>query len=120
MKLHVLSDLHTEFTDFSPPESDADVVILAGDIGVGLGGIEWAARRYPRAPVIYVPGNHEFYAHDIGLTDSRRDTSLAGLNLRRKTIRERLLEPGIPEQAGRRYREISARIVDSRTHPRAL
>ncbi len=68
MKLHVLSDLHTEFADFSPPETDADVVILAGDIGVGLGGIEWAARRFPKALVIYVPGNHEFYDHDIGLT----------------------------------------------------
>ncbi len=51
MKLHVLSDLHTEFAEFSPPETDADVVILAGDIGVGLGGIEWAARRFPKAPV---------------------------------------------------------------------
>jgi Icc-related predicted phosphoesterase len=69
MKLRVLSDLHTEFAEFSPPETDADVVILAGDIGVGLGGIEWAARRFPKAPVIYVPGNHEFYDHDIGLTD---------------------------------------------------
>ena len=68
MKLHVLSDLHTEFADFSPPETDADVVILAGDIGVGLGGIEWVARRFPKAPLIYVPGNHEFYDHDIGLT----------------------------------------------------
>ena len=43
MKLHVLSDLHTEFADFSPPETDADVVVLAGDIGVGLRGVEWAA-----------------------------------------------------------------------------
>jgi Icc-related predicted phosphoesterase len=68
MKLHVLSDLHTEFADYSPPETDADVVILSGDIGVGLGGIEWAARRFPKVPVIYVPGNHEFYGHDIGLT----------------------------------------------------
>ena len=38
MKLHILSDLHTEFADFSPPETGADVVILAGDIGVGRGG----------------------------------------------------------------------------------
>jgi len=43
MKLHILSDLHTEFADFVPPETDADVVILAGDIGVGLCGIKWAA-----------------------------------------------------------------------------
>jgi len=33
MKIHVLSDLHTEFADFVPPETDADVVVLAGDIG---------------------------------------------------------------------------------------
>ena len=67
MKLHVLSDLHTEFADFSPPGTDSDVVVLAGDIGVGLGGVEWAARRFSEVPVIYVPGNHEFYDHDIGL-----------------------------------------------------
>lgn len=69
MKLHILSDLHTEFADFSPPDSGADVVILAGDIGVGLAGIEWAAGKFPKTPVVYVPGNHEYYRHDIGLTD---------------------------------------------------
>jgi predicted phosphodiesterase len=60
MKIHILSDIHTEFSDFDPPETDADVVVLAGDIGVGSGGIQWAERRYPKVPVIYVPGNHEF------------------------------------------------------------
>ena len=39
MKLLVLSDLHTEFGDFNPPEADADIVVLAGDIGVGTTGI---------------------------------------------------------------------------------
>ena len=81
MKLHVLSDLHTEFADFSPPDTDADIVILAGDIGVGLGGIEWAAHHYPRAPVIYVPGNHEFYDHDIGLTDELKSTAAANIHV---------------------------------------
>ncbi len=65
MKLHVLSDLHTEFSDFDPPETDADLVVLAGDIGVGTDGIRWAARQYPETPVVYVPGNHEYYGHDI-------------------------------------------------------
>lgn len=65
MKLHILSDLHTEFWDFDPPETGADVVVLAGDIGVGTAGIEWAARRFSRSPVLYIPGNHEFYGHDI-------------------------------------------------------
>jgi len=81
MKLHVLSDLHTEFVDFSPPETDADVVILAGDIGVGLGGIEWAARRFPKVPVIYVPGNHEFYGHDIGLTEELKIAAPANIHV---------------------------------------
>ena len=40
MKIHILSDLHTEFSDFDPPETDADVVVLAGDIGAGPSGIE--------------------------------------------------------------------------------
>lgn len=69
MKLHILSDLHTEFADFDPPETDADIVVLAGDIGVGTAGVEWAARRFGERPVIYVPGNHEYYHHDIGIAD---------------------------------------------------
>jgi Icc-related predicted phosphoesterase len=69
MKLHILSDLHTEFSDFSPPGTDADVVVLAGDIGVGTGGIDWAKRQFSDARVLYVPGNHEYYGHDIGDTD---------------------------------------------------
>jgi len=81
MKLHVLSDLHTEFANFSPPGTDADVVVLAGDIGVGLGGIEWAVRRFSEVPVIYVPGNHEFYDHDIGLTDELKATAPANIHI---------------------------------------
>ena len=32
MKIRVLSDLHLEFQDWVPPKSDADIVVLAGDI----------------------------------------------------------------------------------------
>lgn len=65
MKLHVLSDLHTEFSDFDPPNTGADIVVLAGDIGVGTGGIEWAKRQFSDVPVLYIPGNHEYYGHDV-------------------------------------------------------
>lgn len=67
MKIHVLSDLHIEFEDFVPPATQADAVVLAGDIGVGAQGLQWAQDRLPHVPVIYVPGNHEFYRHDISL-----------------------------------------------------
>lgn len=63
MRLHILSDIHLEFGKW--PKSidvnaiDADVTVLAGDIGVGLQGIQWALSI--ERPVVYVMGNHEFY-----------------------------------------------------------
>lgn len=69
MNLHILNDLHIEFEDFEPPATDADVVVLAGDIGVGMEGLRWAEDRFPDKPVIYVPGNHEFYHHDLALIE---------------------------------------------------
>jgi len=60
MRLHIYSDLHLEFAPLDPPETGADVVILAGDIHVQTRGIGWAAQAFHR-PVIYVPGNHEYY-----------------------------------------------------------
>lgn len=64
MKLHVLSDLHLEFSDFPAPSVDADVIILAGDIGLRSSGVDWASRRFANKKVIYVAGNHEFYGAD--------------------------------------------------------
>ena len=61
MKLHILSDLHIEFEGFNPPQTDTDVVILAGDIHVGKKGIDWAKKTFPDNPVIYILGNHEYY-----------------------------------------------------------
>jgi predicted phosphodiesterase len=44
-----------------------DLIVLAGDIGAGLRGVDYADRLagYVQAPVILVAGNHEFYRHDI-------------------------------------------------------
>jgi hypothetical protein len=61
MKLHILSDLHLEFAPFEPFSTDADVVVLAGDIGKKTDGIYWARSAFPEKEVVYVPGNHEYY-----------------------------------------------------------
>ncbi|AJY51844.1 metallophosphoesterase [Halomonas sp. KO116] len=63
MRLRILSDLHLEFFDGNRelPEVDADMVILAGDIHRESEGLAWARYRFPDMPIIYVPGNHEFY-----------------------------------------------------------
>ena len=65
MRIHVLSDLHLGHGDFCPPRIDAEVVVLAGDIGRGAQGVEWANEAFPDTPVVYVPGNHEFYHWEI-------------------------------------------------------
>jgi len=64
MKIHLLSDLHLEFSNFVPPPTEADVVILAGDIGLGTAGMIWA-EFYFETPVIFVAGNHEYYHRDF-------------------------------------------------------
>ena len=64
MKLYVLSDLHLEFAGFTADHEAvdaADVIVLAGDIHLGVQGIAWAQWTFPDKPVIYVAGNHEFY-----------------------------------------------------------
>ncbi|MCM8537167.1 MAG: metallophosphoesterase [Lentisphaeraceae bacterium] len=62
MKLQILSDLHLEFGTFDLPTTDADVIVLPGDISVGIRAIEWI-RNQTDKPVIYVLGNHEYYHH---------------------------------------------------------
>lgn len=69
MKLRVLSDIHLEHnTPDAVPDCEADVVILAGDIANGRDGIDWAARTFD-GPVLYVPGNHEYYESTFDKVD---------------------------------------------------
>lgn len=64
MRIHLLSDLHFEFQRWRRAWNldaiNADVHVLAGDIGVGLEGIQWALASFSK-PVIYILGNHEYY-----------------------------------------------------------
>jgi predicted phosphodiesterase len=80
VKLHVLSDIHLEFAPFEPPATDADAVLLAGDIWVGPRGVEWAARTFDR-PVIYVPGNHEYYGGHFKNTLTKMKRVAAGTHV---------------------------------------
>jgi len=67
MKLQIYSDLHHEFARFDPAPSDANVVILAGDIDLKSRGVKWANEKF-QCPVIYVCGNHEYYGGHIDHT----------------------------------------------------
>ncbi|WP_462146382.1 metallophosphoesterase [Pseudoalteromonas gelatinilytica] len=65
MKLAIFSDVHNEFGVWHPPKLNADVAILAGDIHSKHRGAQWAIESFD-VPVIYVPGNHEYYGSNIG------------------------------------------------------
>lgn len=76
MKIQILSDLHIEFEDFNFSNTDADVVVLAGDIHLGIKGALWAKKVIQDQPVIYVLGNHEYYrnAYPKLLAKIRKET----------------------------------------------
>tara|TARA_R100000365_G_scaffold433_1_gene1402 strand:+ start:10372 stop:11265 length:894 start_codon:yes stop_codon:yes gene_type:complete len=69
MKLWIMSDLHVDgdagFFELPYPPPEADVLVIAGDIADGFqGGIEWLQWNIPRnplPPIVWVPGNHDFY-----------------------------------------------------------
>ena len=76
MRIRILSDLHLEFDDWAPPAARADVVVLAGDIHVGTKGLAWAREEFPSTPVVYVPGNHEYYGGQFkDVSDALRYTA---------------------------------------------
>ena len=80
MKLQVLSDLHLSVSGLEPPQTDADVVILAGDIARPADAIAWAVRF--AQPVLYVIGNHEFYGGSLNGTARELKRLSQGTNVR--------------------------------------
>lgn len=79
MKLHILSDLHLSVQDMERPRSDADVVILAGDIHRPAEAVAWA-RGFDQ-PVLYVAGNHEFYGSSLRETTRELSRLCAGTHV---------------------------------------
>jgi len=65
MKIRICSDLHLEFGKLPPFASGGeDVLVMAGDTGVGLHERRWVERTAEQDPgrhIVMVAGNHEFY-----------------------------------------------------------
>lgn len=81
MKIQVLSDLHIEFEEFEYPSTDADVVVLAGDIHLGIEGVQWAKHAIPKKPIIYVLGNHEYYKNAYPKLLGKLEEEVKGSNV---------------------------------------
>src|SRR5690606_12326344 len=61
MKIQIISDLHQEFGLTELSFDNADVVVIAGDVNLGIKGLHWIQSRIKDKSVIYVLGNHEYY-----------------------------------------------------------
>ena len=68
MKIQIASDLHLETHDGLMPDPESfrsvpsrDLLVLAGDISVRNTAHRFDERELDISPVIYVPGNHEYY-----------------------------------------------------------
>jgi predicted phosphodiesterase len=59
LRIQYFSDLHLEFGDLRWADAGADLIVAAGDIGIGMQGLTWLESL--AKPVIYIAGNHEFY-----------------------------------------------------------
>ncbi|WP_346797168.1 metallophosphoesterase family protein [Halomonas sp. Bachu 37] len=85
MRLRVLSDLHLEYFDQGReiPEAEVDAVVLAGDIHRAAEGMAWARKNFADTPILYVPGNHEFYDSCMPLRreELAREAALHGITL---------------------------------------
>ncbi len=66
MRINYFSDIHLEFGLLPIPNNKADIVIAAGDIGIGKQGVDWL--KTIKKPVLYIAGNHEFYTHEYRQT----------------------------------------------------
>ncbi len=87
MKLWILSDVHLELSgkwDLPPPAQrpDFDVLVVAGDLVPGMErGVQWLRERVSDKPVVYVPGNHEFFGQDIDRTVEKALAAAEGTNV---------------------------------------
>jgi DNA repair exonuclease SbcCD nuclease subunit len=83
MKIAIMSDLHLEYDasfadapalgeqgrdtlDFysKPPQPEADLLVLAGDVHSGALAVDWAVRHFS-IPTLLIAGNHEPFGHEL-------------------------------------------------------
>ena len=72
MKIQVVSDLHLEFKNPLPKlAAQAEAIVCAGDLApVRTDALARAAEHWAGVPIVYVPGNHEYYGSDIDDADT--------------------------------------------------
>ena len=65
MKIHLVSDLHCDFSKYTQDLPDCDVVVIAGDVAEDSWYLTDICNFNPTHKIIFVPGNHDFYGGNI-------------------------------------------------------
>lgn len=94
MKIQYMSDLHLEFGEMPVPPVLGDVLVLAGDIHVGVDAMPWieqCAQKFEH--VIYLLGNHEYYGQKMWKLPDAIRSSLAGYSVDKSYKLEKLFDP---------------------------
>lgn len=91
MRLLVISDIHLECGkfEFPAPMPEFDVAVFAGDIGQPISAAaQWLSTQreigpLQNRPIVYVPGNHEFYGTEFksNLAKGAEAAALADVDL---------------------------------------
>lgn len=82
MKLQIMSDLHNEFGLEQIVRTDADIIVLAGDIDTKASAVPWILDVYGNNDVVYIAGNHEYYHSDILEIDDQLKQACRKTNIR--------------------------------------
>lgn len=89
-----MSDLHLEFGSMPVPKKVGDVLVLAGDIHVGVDAIPWieqCAQEFEK--VFYILGNHEYYSQKYWKLHTAIEASLAGCSVDSKYQLHKIFDP---------------------------
>ncbi len=82
VKIQVLSDRHAEgMQNERFQRAEADVLVLAGDIHQGTDVITYARSLPFRGPIVFVPGNHEYWGYSIETLDRQFRVLTQGTNI---------------------------------------
>jgi predicted phosphodiesterase len=96
IKIGLVSDLHTEFWRPSDQQristmiqqrlADADLLLLPGDLGIGMAGIKLVKTMFPERPVFVVAGNHEFYNGDYDVVMADLQSMIGNVKFLHKSV----------------------------------
>lgn len=73
--------MHQEFGISLVDFTNIDLLIIAGDLNLGIKGIEWLKANVKHIPVVYVLGNHEYYKGSYPKTLHKIQASAENTNI---------------------------------------